>query len=158
VGLVAQGGIRVVSRPVGNGYLQDRGTVRPRRRGGTLVQVMRGRGSPDSFASDNSRDPFSGYGDLDMLEVMRQATRIAHLDNSAIDWPLSFTTTPADTCRFPAQGLTPGDPADLVIFNAREWTELYARPQSDRIVLRGGQAIDRTLPDYATLDHLWETS
>ena len=93
-----------------------------------------------------------------MLEVMRQATRIAHLDHAATDWVTAFTSQPATTCGFAPQGLQPGDPADLIIFKAREWTELYARPQSDRIVLRNGVAIDRTLPDYATLDHLWETS
>ena len=43
-----------------------------------------------------------------------------------------------------------------MICAAREWTELFARPQSDRIVLRGGRAIDTTLPDYADLDHLME--
>ncbi len=35
-----------------------------------------------SFASDNTRDPFYAYGDMDMLEVMREATRIGHLDHS----------------------------------------------------------------------------
>jgi cytosine deaminase len=46
----------------------------------------------------------------------------------------------------------PGAPADLVLFKARSWTELLSRPQSDRVVLRAGRAIDRTLPDYAELD------
>jgi cytosine/creatinine deaminase len=52
----------------------------------------------------------------------------------------------------------PGAPADLVIFKARSWTELFARPQSDRIVLRQGRQIDRTLPDYAELDDLMRTA
>ena len=160
--LVAKAGLHVVSLPMCNLYLQDRrpeGVVRtPRGRGVTLVHEMKVRGIPVSFASDNTRDPFYAYGDLDMLEVMRQATRIAHLDHSETDWVTSFTTQPTTTCGFAEQSLTPGAPADIVIFKAREWTELYARPQSDRIVLRDGLAIDRTLPDYATLDHLWETT
>ncbi len=41
-----------------------------------------------------------------------------------------------------------------MIVRAREWTELFARPQADRIVLRAGRAIDTTLPDYAELDDL----
>ena len=154
--LVAKAGLHVVSLPMCNLYLQDRGTGTPRRRGVTLVHEMRGRGIPVSFASDNTRDPFYAYGDLDMVEVMRQATRIAHLDHSRDDWPTAFTTQPAATCGFNAQTLKLGDPAGLVVFNARSWTEFYARPQSDRIVLRDGVAIDRTLPDYSTLDHLWE--
>ena len=153
--LVARAGLKVVSLPLCNLYLQDRQAGRtPRMRGVTLVHEMKARGIPVSFASDNTRDPFYAYGDLDMLEVLRQATRIAHLDHSAEDWIRSVTTTPAETCGFAPGALDAGAPADLVIFRAREWTELFARPQSDRIVLRNGLAIDRTLPDYAELDHL----
>ncbi|MEO0693693.1 MAG: cytosine deaminase [Pseudomonadota bacterium] len=155
--LVAKAGIHVVSLPMCNLYLQDRHAARtPRSRGITLVHEMKARGIPVSFASDNTRDPFYAYGDMDMLEVMRQATRIGHLDHSDTDWTLAFSTTPAVTCGFRAPSLAPGAPADLVICSAREWTELFARPQSDRIVIRDGRAIDTALPDYSELDHLME--
>ena len=145
--------IDVVSLPMCNLYLQDRKAGRtPRRRGVTLVHEMRARGINVSFASDNTRDPFYAYGDLDMLEAMRQATRIAHLDHSEADWPLAFTANPAAAMGIEAPSLAPGASADLVICNARDWTELYARPQSDRIVVRGGAEIDTTLPDYRELD------
>jgi cytosine deaminase len=49
-----------------------------------------------------------------------------------------------------------GAPADLVLFRARDWTELLARPQTDRVVLRGGVEIDTALPDYRELDDLME--
>ncbi|MEM7724350.1 MAG: cytosine deaminase [Pseudomonadota bacterium] len=159
--LVAKAGIDVVSLPMCNLYLQDRtpeGTVRtPRGRGITLVHEMRARGIRVSFASDNTRDPFYAYGDMDMLEVMREATRIGHLDHSADDWTKAFLTNPAETCGFAPPSLTEGAPADLVICKARSWTELFARPQADRVVLRGGEQIDRTLPDYAELDDLMTT-
>ncbi|MEM9975222.1 MAG: cytosine deaminase [Pseudomonadota bacterium] len=155
--LVARAGLHVVSLPMCNLYLQDRHAGRtPRGRGITLVHEMKARGIPVSFASDNTRDPFYAYGDMDMLEVMRQATRIGHLDHSDTDWPLAFSATPAATCGFDAPALTSGAPADLVIFNAREWTELFARPHSDRIVLRDGCAIPTALPDYTELDYLME--
>jgi cytosine deaminase len=159
--LVARAGIDVVSLPMCNLYLQDRspqGSARtPRRRGITLVHEMRARGIRVSFASDNTRDPFYAYGDMDMLEVMREATRIGHLDHSRDDWTTSFLTDPAATCGFAAPSLAEGAPADLVIVKARSWTELFSRPQSDRIVLREGRQIDRTLPDYAELDELMRT-
>jgi cytosine deaminase len=159
--LVAKAGIDVVSLPMCNLYLQDRaepGTPRtPRGRGITLVHEMRARGIRVSFASDNTRDPFYAYGDMDMLEVMREATRIGHLDHSRTDWTDAFLTAPAATCGFDAPSLAPGAPADLVIVKARSWTELFARPQADRIVLRNGVRIDRTLPDYAELDPLMTT-
>jgi cytosine/adenosine deaminase-related metal-dependent hydrolase len=61
---------------------------------------------------------------MDMLEVMREATRIAHLDHSRDDWVDAFLTAPAATCGFDAPSLAPGAPADLVIVpKARSWTE-----------------------------------
>lgn len=153
--LVARAGLNVVSLPMCNMYLQDRRFGRtPRGRGVTLVHEMKARGIPVSFASDNSRDPFYAYGDMDMIEVMREATRIAHLDHADTDWTHAFLTNPAAACGFDAPSLAPGAPADLVLCRARGWTELFARPQADRIVLRNGHAIDRTLPDYAELDDL----
>ncbi|MEM9198334.1 MAG: cytosine deaminase [Pseudomonadota bacterium] len=154
--LVAEARISVVSLPMCNLYLQDRHAGRtPRGRGVTLVHEMAARGIPVSFASDNTRDPFYAYGDMDMLEVMREATRIAHLDHSG-DWVPAFSSRPAASCGFAPLTLAPGAPADLVMFNARSWTELFARPQSDRIVIRDGRQIDRTLPAYAELDGLME--
>ena len=157
--VVARADLSVVSLPMCNLYLQGRGTGRtPRWRGITLVHEMKERGISVSFASDNTRDPFYAYGDLDMLEVMREATRIGHLDHSDSDWTHAFTTNPAKAAGFAAPSLEVGAPADLVICKARSWTELFARPQSDRIVLRRGRPIDRTLPDYAELDDLMEAN
>ena len=108
---VAAAGLHVVSLPMCNLYLQDRQPGRtPRGRGVTLVHEMAARGIPVSFASDNTRDPFYAYGDLDMLEVLREATRIAHLDHSRDDWIRAFAATPAATCGFAGQGLSAGDP------------------------------------------------
>lgn len=154
--VVAKAGLHVVSLPMCNLYLQDRvGNRTPRYRGVTLVHEMKSRGINVSFASDNTRDPFYAYGDMDMIEVLREATRIAHLDHSDTDWSRSFSATPAKVCDFPKVSLLPGAPADLVICTARNWYELLSRPQTNRIVLRNGLAIDRTLPDYSELDHLF---
>ena len=154
--LVARAGIAVVSLPMCNMYLQDRHAGRtPRWRGITLLHEMAHRSIPVSVASDNTRDPFYAYGDLDMLEVFREAVRIAHLDHPFGDWPRIVATTPADVMRLPSHGrLTAGGRADLILFRARRWSELLSRPQADRTVLRAGTPIDRTLPDYRELDDL----
>lgn len=155
--LCAEVGLSITSLAMCNMYLQDRHVARtPRNRGITLVHEARARGIPVIFASDNTRDPFYAYGDLDMIEVMREATRIAHLDHSRGDWSDAFLAAPAQACGFEAPSLAPGAPADLVITRARSWTELFARPQTDRIVLRAGRPIDRTLPAYEELDDLME--
>jgi cytosine deaminase len=66
-----------------------------------------------------------------------------------------MTTGAADIGTFDYQArIEPGAPADLILFRARTWTELNARPQSDRIVLRAGRRIDSTPPDYRELDDL----
>lgn len=154
---VAKAGVAVVSLPMCNLYLQDRrsdGTT-PRWRGVTLVHEMKARGIKVAVASDNTRDPFYAYGDLDMLEVFRQAARILHLDHPFGDWPAAVAATPAEIMRLDGAGrIATGAPADLVIFRGRSWTELLSRPESDRIVIRDGRAIDAALPDYAELDDL----
>ncbi|QCI64649.1 cytosine deaminase [Phreatobacter stygius] len=155
--LVAKAGLAVVSLPMCNMYLQDRSFGRtPRRRGVTLLHEMKQRGTPVMVASDNTRDPFYAYGDLDVLEVYRAATRILHFDHPVGDWPLTVTGTPAEACGFSGRGLiAAGLAADLVLFRGRTWTELLARPEADRTVIRAGRAIDTTLPCYRDLDVLW---
>ncbi|MYG41746.1 MAG: cytosine deaminase [Rhodobacteraceae bacterium] len=153
--LVAEAGMNVVSLPMCNMYLQDRGTeATPRWRGVTLVHEMARKGINVSFASDNTRDPFYAYGDLDMVEVMRQATRICHLDHSSFPWFGSFNEIPARVCGFQDMKLEPGYPADFVLFKGRNMNEFFSRPQMDRVVVRKGKQIDRKLPDYSELDHL----
>jgi len=155
IALVAKAGLNVVSLPMCNMYLQDRTPGRtPRWRGVTMAHELKAAGVNVSFASDNTRDPFYGYGDLDMIEVMREATRICHLDHGRTDWTEAFLTNPARACGFDAPSLTTGAPADLVLCNARNWTELFARPQADRVVLRDGDPIDRSLPSYSELDQI----
>jgi cytosine deaminase len=180
--LVQQAGIGVVSLPMCNLYLQDRSqaasqhflqavlgdrlahltqfqTQTPRWRGVTLVHELKQFGVPVAFASDNCRDPFYAYGDHDGWEVFTQAVRIAHLDAPYGDWCRSVTTIPANLMGLSTYGrIGTGLPADLVVFKARYFNELLSRSQFDRVVLRNGQPIDTTLPDYAELDYLLNKS
>jgi cytosine/creatinine deaminase len=154
--LCAEAGIAIVALPMCNMYLQGRSPGRtPRWRGITLVHEFRGAGVPVSFASDNCRDPFYPYGDYDLLEVYREAVRIAHLDHPFDEWPQSVGPIPAAALGVPQYGhIRVGADADLILFRARSMTELLARPQSDRVILRNGRAIDASAPDYHELDHL----
>jgi cytosine/creatinine deaminase len=153
----AKAGLAVVSLPMCNLYLQDRrgDNTTPRWRGVTLLHEMKARGIPVAVASDNTRDPFYAYGDLDMMEVYRMATRILHFDHPVGDWPQAIASTPAKVMRLDGFGmLAAGGSADFIVFKGRSWTELLSRPESDRIVVRDGRAIERKLPDYAELDEL----
>jgi cytosine deaminase len=156
---VRDAGISVVSLPMCNLYLQDRhGGRTPRWRGVTLLHEMKAMGIPVAVASDNTRDPFYAYGDLDALEVFREAVRILHFDHPFGNWPGAVARDAAVILGKPQFGtIAAGHPADLILFTARSWTELLARPQSDRTVLRSGKAIERALPDYRELDDLMRT-
>jgi cytosine deaminase len=154
IALCAEAGLHVINLPMCNMYLQGRTAGHtPRWRGITLVHEFRAAGVPVSFASDNCRDPFYAYGDNDMLEVYREAVRIAQLDHPFGGWAGSVARVPAESCGFSHRGrIAVGAPADLVLFRGRAMTELLSRPQADRVVLRGGQVLDAALPDYRELD------
>lgn len=154
--LVKQANIGIVSLPMCNLYLQDRHPQKtPYWRGVTQVRELKREGISVTFASDNCRDPFYGFGDLDMLEVFTQSVRIAHLDTPYDDWCCSVTKTAADLMGLSQLGrIAVGLPADLILFKGRYFSELLSRPQSDRLVLRRGQPIDTMLPDYRELDDL----
>jgi cytosine/creatinine deaminase len=158
--ILTETNISIVSLPMCNLYLQDRGVDRtPRNRAVTLLHEFKARGIPVSVASDNTRDPFYGFGDLDMHEVFTQATRIAHLDRPYADWPRAATVTPASVMGLSNTGvIAHGTVADLVLYRGRGFSELLSRPQLDRIVLRRGKAIDTTPPDYRELDDLFESA
>ena len=155
IALVKQANITVVSLPMCNLYLQDRQQNQtPHWRGVTRVHELQQQGVPVVFASDNCRDPFFGFGDHDVLEVFEQSVRIAHLDTPYANWIESVTTTPASAMGLNIGKLTVGKPADLIIFPARYFSELLARSQHDRIVVRSGKKINTQLPDYRELDDL----
>ncbi len=159
---VARAGVAVVSLPICNMYLQDRdnanGVRTPRWRGVTLLNELKAAGVPVAIASDNTRDPFYAYGDLDAMEVLREGARVIHFDHpqaEAFSWVRAVGADASRIAEFSYQAIiAEGSPADLVVVRARHWTELMARPQSDRTVLRGGVPIDTTLPDYRELDDL----
>jgi cytosine/creatinine deaminase len=156
IGKLGEAGLHVVSLPMCNLYLQDRQAgITPRWRGVAPLHELDAAGVSTMVASDNTRDPFYAYGDLDGVEVFREATRILHLDHSARPWLEALTTRPAAQMRLPEKGrIRVGAAADLVIFSARTMNEFLSRPQVDRRVLINGKAIDAPLPEYAELDAL----
>jgi cytosine/creatinine deaminase len=71
-------------------------------------------------------------------------------------WADIITTAPAKAMGA-EYSLAVGQPADLVLFpSARRASELFARPQTDRLVLRRGRVQTTMLPDFSELDDLVE--
>lgn len=155
--LVAEAGVTVVSLPMCNMYLQGRGEgITPRWRGVTLLQELADAGASVAVSSDNTRDPFFAYGDLDPVEVFTQSVRIAQLDLPVGPWFRAITRTPAEVMRRPDMcGLAEGGPADFILHRTRNWTELLARPRDQRLVVRNGLPLSDGVPDYRELDRLF---
>jgi cytosine/creatinine deaminase len=86
--------------------------------------------------------------------VYRDATRIGHLDTPVGTWPRSITTTPRAIMNLPERLIATGYRADFILFSARSYSELLARPQSDRVVVRDGRPSRAPLPDFTELDEI----
>ncbi len=158
IDLVARAGLSIVSLPLCNLYLQDRSddpARTPRWRGITALKELRAVGVSVTVASDNTRDPFYAYGDLDMAEVWRESTRIGQLDHPFGTWAETVAAAPARALGLAEPGhLRVGGPADFLILPARSLSELLSRPVAGRTVVRAGRPIDAAPPPYGDLDHL----
>lgn len=156
IALVREAGLRVISLPLCNLYLQDRSPPGARRtpqwRGLTLIHELMDAGVPVACASDNVRDAFYAFGDYDAAEVYVQGVRLAHLDGRLGSSASVVTSTAADIVGLPAMGrVAPGSPAHLVVFPARSFSEFLSRPGSPRRLVDGEEIRDARPPDYAEL-------
>jgi cytosine deaminase len=157
IALVREAGIRVISLPLCNLYLQDRrGSDFPRTpywRGITLIQDLMDAGVPVACASDNVRDAFHAYGDLDAAEVYIESVKLAHLDSRLGASAGIVTSVAADLVGLPGAGrVAPGAPAQLVVFPARSFSEFLSRPGSARRLVDGEQIRDARPPSYDELN------
>lgn len=117
------------------------------------MRELKAAGVPLALAGDNVRDAFHPYGDHDLLDVFRDAVRLGHLDLPIGDWPNAVTSVAAGMLGLSGRAkIAAGNPADLVIFEGRDYTEVLARHGRNRVVLRAGQVVTEPLPDYRELD------
>ena len=168
IDLVKQAGVRIISLPLCNLYLQGRtrlpapasavvGTrgapLTPRWRGLTLLHEFMEAGVTVACASDNVRDAFYAWGDYDAMEVYSQSVRLAHLDTRLAASPAVVTTGPADIMGLADHGrIAPGARADLVVLEARTFSELLSRPAARRRLVHGEHFRPSTPPDYSELN------
>lgn len=85
--LAREANLNIVSLPLVNQYLQGRlPDMTPRWRGVTQLRELNSSGVGVSLASDNCRDPYHPFGDLDLLEVFAGGVKIGHLDVAMDEW------------------------------------------------------------------------
>ncbi|MEM9160683.1 MAG: cytosine deaminase [Verrucomicrobiota bacterium] len=160
--LVKEAGIRVVSLPMCNMYLQDRklegdAIQTPYWRGITLAHEFMEQGTPFACASDNVRDAFYAYGDYDMLEVYRESLRVGHLDRRLPESLGVVTSAPARLMDLDTEGfgvIRPGSPARLASYQAESLSELLSRPCVERSFWDGEGFSKRDVPAYSEIGDL----
>jgi cytosine deaminase len=157
---VREANLNIVSLPLVNQYLQGRRPgATPVWRGITLLRELKAAGVNVALASDNCRDPYHPFGDLDLLEVYASGVKIGHLDNVMGDWAPAVSTIPSSIIGVTRSGtFRPGVHAEFQLFRGRSFSELIARRQSDRMVIRNGKPIDTRLPNFRTLDYLMQAN
>jgi cytosine/creatinine deaminase len=156
--IVKEAGVTIVTLPTTNVFLQGRRGETPSARGLTRIHEARAEEVLVALGSDNHRDAFYPYGDLDLWSAFTLGTQLAHLKQPVADWLDLITGVPAYMMGLPnVSPVQIGSPADFVLLNARNDSEALARPQHDRVVIRNGQCIDTTLPDYRELDELFRS-
>ncbi len=156
IALVRAARIGIISLPLCNLYLQDRRAageaLAPQWRGLAPIRDLFAAGVPVACASDNVRDAFYPYGDLDALEVYTQSVRLAHLDADLAGSVRVVTSTAADLVGCPEYGrIAPGAPARLVVFEARSFSALLSRPATARHCIDGGELHSPAAPGYDEL-------
>lgn len=136
-------GIRVISLPLCNLYLQDRfSTEAPKTsanrtpfwRGITLLKEWMDQGTITACASDNVRDAFYAYGDMDAFEVLIQSVRIGHLDDLLARTPSVVTTAPASIMGIDKDygRIAVGRPARTICFEETSFSTWLSRPTQQR--------------------------
>ena len=157
IALVRTARLGIIALPLCNLYLQDRRAASaparaPQWRGIAPVLDLLAAGVPVACASDNVRDAFYPYGDLDALEVYTQSVRLAHLDADLATSVRVVTSTAADLVGRPEFGrIAPGAPARLVVFEAHSFSELLCRPAASRLCIDGGEVHSPAAPSYDEL-------
>jgi len=125
--------IEVVALPLTNLYLQDRGGGTPRQRGLTCVHEMLNAGIEVRFASDNVCDAFYPYGDADLLDTLHAGMLAAQLDSTT-----ALVKSVCDGRSKPRAG----EPANLVLVQGADFSDILSRRPAERIIIRDGSPIE----------------
>jgi len=144
--LMLEADIQVVANPLINITLQGRHDSYPKRRGMTRVKELLQAGINVSFGHDCVMDPWYSLGSHDMLEVAHMGLHVGQMtgtDEMAAMFD-AVTTNGARTLGLKDYGLKPGNPADLVILQAKTVQDALRLRPARLFVIRHGQVISRT--------------
>ncbi|MCW6667398.1 amidohydrolase family protein [Aerococcaceae bacterium NML190938] len=141
--LIQQAGINVMSLPMTDLHLGGRSDKRNVRRALTPIRQLRDGGVNVVLATNNIRNPFTPYGNGDLLQVAMLAIPVAHL-GGADDLPSvlpMITTKAAKACGFDNYGIEVGKPGTLVLLETQRYQDLIIDLPRRRLIMKNGQVI-----------------
>lgn len=147
--VVAEAGIRVVTLPQSNLYLQGRGAATQVPRGLTAIAALRRAGVTVAGGSDNWRDPFNPMGRADPLQTAALLVLAGH--QSPDEAYAAVSEDARSVLSLPPVRIAAGYPADLLAVRGNSLTEVLATGCADRLVLSGGNPVVRTRVDVQWL-------
>ena len=153
---IRRAGLHMVTNPLDNSVLQGRFDTGPIRRGHTRVKQLQEAGVNVCIGHDSVMDPWYplGYGD-----PLQAAFVFVHFGHYSGDDELRrlldmITENPASALGVADYGIAPGNPADLVVFDAPTDADAIRLVTPRFLVLRGGQVVARTQPARTTV--IWD--
>ena len=153
IALMAEADIQVISNPLINITLQGRHDTYPKRRGLTRVPELMAAGLNVSFGHDCVMDPWYSMGSGDMLEVAGMGLHVAQMTSrkairQAFD---AVTINPARALGLPDYGIAVGNPADMVLLQARNTIEALRLRPTRLAVIKAGKVIAQSALQISTL-------
>jgi cytosine deaminase len=150
---IARARMHMVTNPLDNSVLQGRFDSYPMRRGHTRIKELMAAGVNVCIGHDSVMDPWYplGYGD-----PLQAAFVLAHYAQMSGAEELErlldmITVAPARALGIDGYGLSEGNPASLVVYDAPTGTDAIRLLPRRRLVLRRGEIVARTEPARTTV-------
>jgi cytosine deaminase len=153
IGNIKRAGMHMVTNPLDNAVLQGRFDTGPVRRGHTRVKELQAAGVTVAIGHDSVMDPWYPLGYGDPLQAAFVLAHLGHM-SGADELPRLIDMITVDAARalaLPENRLRPGDPADLVAFDAPTDVDALRLVAPRTLVLRGGRTVARREPARATV-------
>lgn len=139
--LMAEAQINVMSLPMTDLHLGGRHDEFNVRRAVTPIRKLRDGGVNVMLATNNIRNPFTPYGNGDLMQVAMLAVPVAHL-GGADDLPTvlpMITTGPAKALKLVDYGIAEGNDATLVLLDSVRYQEAVIDIPDRLLVVKSGK-------------------
>src|ERR1700761_8094748 len=154
-GFLRRSGINMVVNPFANSLIQGRLDPYPKRRGFAQLKELLAHGVNVSLGNDVIMDPWYLMGRADLIQAASLALHFTYMSGreEIPEMLRCATTRGAITLGVEDDyGLYEGKPADCVVFDAPDATEVIRLRATRRWVIRRGKVIAETTPAQTTLN------